>query len=93
MKAKPRLSERTFHRGQCGFSLDRDLNVARNLAHLVDEVTGGMSSPNCGATQNEPEGNPCQTRFTRAPGTATGRPTRSTPCREAAAHDTVAHVS
>lgn len=30
--------------------------------------------PSCGATRNEPDGNPCQTRTVRAAGAATGRP-------------------
>ncbi|MGH3862815.1 RNA-guided endonuclease TnpB family protein, partial [Actinokineospora sp.] len=93
VKTKLRLADRTFHCDQCAFTLDRDLNAARNLAQLVDEVTGGMSSPSRGATRNEPDGNPRQTRTTRAPGTATGRPTRSTPRREVTAHDTSLHVS
>jgi putative transposase len=40
VKAKLRLSERTFRCDQCGLVLDRDLNAARNLAQLVDEVSG-----------------------------------------------------
>jgi hypothetical protein len=40
VKTKLRLSERTFRCGQCGFTLDRDLNAARDLAALVGEVTG-----------------------------------------------------
>jgi len=74
VKAKLRLSERTFRCDECPLALDRDLNAARNLAALVDESTGGRSSPSCGATQNEPAGNPRQPRTTRAAGTATGRP-------------------
>jgi putative transposase len=74
VKAKVRLSERIFRCDLCGLVLDRDLNAARNLAHLVGEITGGTSSPSCGATVNEPDGNPCQTRTERAAGTATGRP-------------------
>lgn len=69
VKAKLRLSDRTFRCEQCGFVLDRDLNAARNLAGLV-----GTSSPSCGATVNEPAGNPGKTRAARATGTATGRP-------------------
>jgi len=75
VKAKLRLSERAFRCDQCGLVLDRDLNAARNLAALAAEVTGGTSSPSCGATRNEPDGNPRQTRTSRAAGTATGRPT------------------
>jgi putative transposase len=74
VKTKLRLSERTFRCDECPLVLDRDLNAARNLAQLVDKVAGGMSSPSCGATRNEPDGNPCQTRTARAAGTATGRP-------------------
>jgi putative transposase len=77
VKTKLRLSERIYHCDQCGLTLDRDLNAARNLARLIVEVgdvSGGMSSPSCGATRNEPDGNPCKTRTTRAVGTATGRP-------------------
>ncbi|HYS39173.1 MAG TPA: IS607 family element RNA-guided endonuclease TnpB [Pseudonocardiaceae bacterium] len=85
VKAKLRLSERMFHCEHCSLVLDRDLNAARNLAQLVSEVTAGMSSPSCGATGHEPDGNPGQTRIARAAGTATGRPTRSTPRRKATA--------
>ncbi|HEX8867587.1 MAG TPA: zinc ribbon domain-containing protein, partial [Lentzea sp.] len=88
VKAKLRLSERTFRCAWCGLVLDRDLNAARNLAQLVDDVADRTSSPSCGATRNEPDGNPCQTRLVRATGTATGRPAhpaRSTPRREVTA--------
>ncbi|MFC0448610.1 IS607 family element RNA-guided endonuclease TnpB [Rhodococcus jostii] len=71
VKAKLRLSERIFTCASCGIRIDRDLNAARNLAALVE-----ASSPSCGATENEPDGNPCQTRTARATGTATGRPPR-----------------
>ncbi|WP_394614077.1 IS607 family element RNA-guided endonuclease TnpB [Lentzea sp. JNUCC 0626] len=71
VKAKLRLSERTYTCDACGLICDRDLNAARNLAALVH---GEMSSPSCGATRNEPAGNPPKTRTTRATGTATGRP-------------------
>jgi len=41
VKAKLRLSERIYTCEQCGLVIDRDLNAARNLAALVDEVIGG----------------------------------------------------
>jgi putative transposase len=68
VKAKLRLSERTFRCDACDLVCDRDLNAARNLAALVH---GETSSPSCGATRNEPDGNPRKTRTTRATGTAT----------------------
>lgn len=61
VKAKLRLSERTLQCDACGMSSDRDHNAARNLAGLVDEATGSASSPSCGATVNEPAGNPGKT--------------------------------
>jgi putative transposase len=60
VKAKLRLSERTFTCDSCGMSMDRDLNAARNLANLA-EAAGNSSSLSCGATVNEPDGNPCKT--------------------------------
>jgi len=48
VKTKLRLSERTFRCDECGLVLDRDLNAARNLAGLAEqviEVIGGTSSP------------------------------------------------
>ncbi|MDX3661686.1 IS607 family element RNA-guided endonuclease TnpB [Streptomyces sp. ID05-26A] len=71
VKAKLRLSDRAYRCEACGLVLDRDLNAARNLAALAHRET---SSPSCGATVNEPAGNPRKTRTTRATGTATGRP-------------------
>jgi putative transposase len=86
VKAKLRLSERTYRCDRCGLVLDRDLNAALNLAALA-------SSRSCRATENEPDGNPRKTCAVRAAGTATGRPKRSTPRREAAAQGTLSHVS
>jgi putative transposase len=74
VKAKLRLSERTFHCDRCGMVLDRDLNAARNLAALAAAAADDTSSHSWWATVNEPDGNPCQSRVTRAAGTATGRP-------------------
>ncbi|MDR7303740.1 IS607 family element RNA-guided endonuclease TnpB [Haloactinomyces albus] len=61
VKAKLRLSERTFHCGECALVLNRDLNAACNLAALAGEVACSTSSQSCGATENEPDGNPCKT--------------------------------
>ncbi|MGV9869561.1 IS607 family element RNA-guided endonuclease TnpB [Rhodococcus koreensis] len=92
VKAKLRLSERTFVCESCGMSIDRDLNAARNLAALVQ-----ASSPSCGATENEPDGNPCQSRTTWATGIATGRPAPhgagQRRHREASTQDSFVHVS
>src|ERR1700738_1535375 len=98
VKAKLRLAERTYHCEQCGLVLDRDLNAARNLAQLVDEVSGRHVLPEFAwATVNEPEGNPHKTRTSRAAGTATGRPTPTGAgqCRRgnAPTQDTSLHVS
>jgi putative transposase len=70
VKTKLRLSERVHRCESCGLILDRDLNAARNLAALVEHT----SSPSCGATLNEPDGNPRKTTARGAAGTATGRP-------------------
>ena len=85
VKTKLRLSERMFRCDQCPLVLDRDRGAARNLAQLVDEVAAARPPRVAWATVNEPEGNPRQTRTARAAGTATGRPTRSTPRRKATA--------
>jgi putative transposase len=41
VKAKLTLSARVFHCEACGLRIDRDLNAARNLAALVNEVVAG----------------------------------------------------
>lgn len=89
VQAKLRLSERTFRCDQCGLVLDRDLNAARNLAALVEHT----SSASCAVTLNEPDGNPRKTPTCGAAGTATERPSRSTPRRKATAQDTLLHIS
>jgi putative transposase len=92
VKTKLPLRVRVFHCQHCGLVTDRDLNAARNLAALVQ-----TSSPSCGATRNEPDGNPCQPRATRAAGIATGRPAPvdagQPGNRKAAGQDTLLHVS
>ncbi|MFD6859420.1 IS607 family element RNA-guided endonuclease TnpB [Rhodococcus sp. NPDC060090] len=92
VKTKLRLSERIFTCDGCGQRLDRDLNAARNLAALAE-----ASSPSCGATENEPDGNPRKTCTTRATGTAPGRPTPpgegQRRRRKASTQDTHLHVS
>jgi predicted RNA-binding Zn-ribbon protein involved in translation (DUF1610 family) len=59
-KAKLRRAERTYHCDQCGLVLDRDLNAARTLAQLVDEIAATRPPRVCGATVNAPEENPTQ---------------------------------
>src|SRR4030081_1639148 len=105
VKAKLRLSERTFRCDQCDFVLDRDLNAARNLAQLVDgnlaQLVDGVVAARpprvAWATVNEPDGNPHQTRTSRAAGTATGRPTPTGAGQRrrgnAPTQDTFLHVS
>ncbi|HEY5854661.1 MAG TPA: zinc ribbon domain-containing protein [Aldersonia sp.] len=67
VKAKLRLSDRVFRCESCGYTADRDTNAARNLAALAAQTTdGGASSPSCGATRNEPAGNPCKTSLAGA---------------------------
>ncbi|HEY2957331.1 MAG TPA: IS607 family element RNA-guided endonuclease TnpB [Actinomycetota bacterium] len=41
VKAKLPLSARVFHCEACGLRIDRDLNAARNLAALVNELVAG----------------------------------------------------
>jgi IS605 OrfB family transposase len=40
VKTKLSLATRVFHCGVCGLVIDRDLNAARNLAALVEDVAG-----------------------------------------------------
>ncbi|MDP9642977.1 putative transposase [Actinopolyspora lacussalsi] len=54
VKTKLRLSERTFTCDHCGYTADRDLNAARNLAGLA-------STASCVGTENTPAGNPRKT--------------------------------
>ncbi|MFF2551940.1 IS607 family element RNA-guided endonuclease TnpB [Nocardia sp. NPDC058058] len=78
VKAKLRLQDRIFACDHCGFTLDRDLNAARNLAELA------TSTASCAGTENMPAGNPGKPRLARAAGTATGRPSHARagqPCR------------
>lgn len=59
-KAKLRLSERIFDCEHCGLTIDRDTNAARNLAGLAKDLSAQTSTSSCGATLNEPAGNPCE---------------------------------
>ncbi|QIZ34222.1 IS607 family element RNA-guided endonuclease TnpB [Saccharopolyspora sp. ASAGF58] len=94
VRTKLHLSDRIFTCPSCGMSMDRDLDAAQNLANLVDATT---SSPSCGATENEPDGNPHKTRTTRAADIATGRPAPNSAGqrrhRKVPTHDTLSHVS
>ncbi|WP_396912846.1 IS607 family element RNA-guided endonuclease TnpB [Mycolicibacterium sp.] len=60
VKAKLRLSQRIYHCESCSISIDRDRNAAANLAAIAASAAA-TSSPSCGATQNEPDGNPHKT--------------------------------
>lgn len=60
VKAKLRLSERTFTCESCGYTADRDFNAARNLAALA-EAAGSASTESCAGTVNKPAGNPRKT--------------------------------
>lgn len=56
VKAKLSLSQRIYHCESCSIRIDRDRNAAANLAALAASTTA-TSSPSCGATRNEPDGN------------------------------------
>jgi putative transposase len=76
VKAKLRLSERTFTCTECGLVLDRDENAARNLASLVKHVVAG-SGPE---TKNGRGADP-KTRPGRAGGCEASTPHRAVPAR------------
>lgn len=68
VKAKLRLSERAFRCDQCGFTLDRDLNAARNSAALA-------STASCVGDENQcPLETHVRPALVRATGIATGSP-------------------
>lgn len=75
-KAKLPLRVRVYRCDECGLTLDRDLNAARNLAALAS--ASGTSTESCAGTINTPDGNPRQTHTAWAAGIATGRPAPST---------------
>jgi putative transposase len=74
VKAKLRLSERTYACTTCGLVLDRDHNAARNLASLVKRVVAG-SGPE---TENG-RGADLKTRPGRAGGCEASTPHRAAP--------------
>src|SRR6267154_5689208 len=98
VKAKLRLSERTFRCDQCGLVLDRDLRRRPPPRPTRGRGQRAARPPRVAwATINEPDGNPHKTRTTRAAGTATGRPTPTGAGQRrrgnAPTQDTFLHVS
>ena len=81
VKAKLPLSARTYRCEQCGLVMDRDLNAARNLAALVEQIDVDRSGRE---TQNRkaatPTGRTEKPRKTR-PRRAAGRPRIPQPAR------------
>ncbi|MFE5480475.1 IS607 family element RNA-guided endonuclease TnpB [Nocardia sp. NPDC056541] len=84
VKNKLRLSDRVFRCENCSAELDRDINAARNLAALVHQQDR-PSAASCVGTLNKPDGNLRKSGVLSAMGTATGRPSRSTPRSNATA--------
>jgi putative transposase len=58
VKTKLRRSERMFRCEQCPLVLDRDRGAARNLARLVEQVTGRTSSQSCVGDGKRARGKP-----------------------------------
>jgi hypothetical protein len=60
VKAKLRLSERTFRCDQCGLVLDRDLRRRPQPRRTRGRGRRWHVPPSCGATRNEARGKPTQ---------------------------------
>jgi len=79
VKTKLALSERTYHCQSCGLVLDRDLNAARNLAALADEVHTAGSGPVAGRGADQKTPLTGQVAVKRQPGTTTVGKTGTVP--------------
>jgi transposase len=89
VKPKLTLSERTYHCTDCGLTLDRDLNAARNLADLAEQIHVAGSGPETengrGADRKTPLAG--QVAGKRLPGTApAGKPGTVPPQGGTSAH-------